>query len=105
MVIVMILFAQPSNQLIDLYLYWLKKLRLIINCKQATMKKYFLSAVSLLIMTNVLMAQDGGNGDKGFKKENLFAGGSVTVSFFNGQTVLGADPMFGYKLANWVDAG
>jgi hypothetical protein len=42
---------------------------------------------------------------KGFKKENLFTGGSVTVSFFNRQTVLGANPYFGYKIANWLDAG
>lgn len=41
----------------------------------------------------------------GFKKENLFTGGSITLSFFNGQTVLGANPVFGYKLADWVDAG
>lgn len=44
-------------------------------------------------------------GEKGFKKENLFTGGSVTVSFFNGQTVLGALPHFGYKIADWLDAG
>jgi len=42
---------------------------------------------------------------KGFKKENLFTGGSVTVSFFNHQTVLGGNPIFGYKIANFLDAG
>ena len=53
-----------------------------------------------------LWAQDGDEEtEKGFKKENLFTGGSVTLSFFNGQTVLGANPVFGYKLADWVDAG
>jgi hypothetical protein len=41
----------------------------------------------------------------GFKKENLFTGGSITLSFFNGQTMLGANPVFGYKLADWADAG
>lgn len=41
----------------------------------------------------------------GFKKENLFTGGSVTVSFFNRQTVLGANPIFGYKIASFLDAG
>lgn len=41
----------------------------------------------------------------GFKKENLFTGGSVTVSFFNRQTVLGANPIFGYKIADFFDAG
>ena len=38
-------------------------------------------------------------------KENLFIGGTVTVSFYNSGTVLGANPYFGYKIANWVDAG
>ena len=41
----------------------------------------------------------------GFKKENLFTGGSVTASFGSGVTVLGVSPLFGYKIANWVDAG
>jgi len=51
----------------------------------------------------VAFAQD--DEEKGFKKENLFTGGSVTVSFFNGTTILGANPIFGYKLANFADAG
>jgi hypothetical protein len=51
------------------------------------------------------MAQDDEENEKGFKKENLFTGGSVTFSFFNGQTLLGANPLFGYKLTDWADAG
>jgi hypothetical protein len=35
---------------------------------------------------------------KGFKKENLFTGGSVTASFFSGGTVLGITPYFGYSV-------
>ena len=66
------------------------------------MKKYVLVSFIFLSAINALRAQDE---EKGFKKENLFTGGSVTVSFFNGQTLLGADPMFGYKFADWVDAG
>ncbi len=50
-------------------------------------------------------AQDDEPADGGFHKENLFTGGSVTLSFFNGQTLLGANPMLGYRLADWVDAG
>ncbi len=38
-----------------------------------------------------------------FKKENLFTGGSVTVSFFNGGTVLGISPYFGYSLTRFFD--
>lgn len=39
----------------------------------------------------------------GFKKENLFTGGNVNVSFFNGTTALGVSPYFGYNLTNWMD--
>ena len=69
------------------------------------MKKYGLMAGIFLLVINGLMAQDEEGSEKGFKKENLFTGGSVTLSFFNGQTILGANPIFGYKLANWIDAG
>ncbi len=40
---------------------------------------------------------------KGFKKENLFTGGNVTASFFNGGTGLGIGPYFGYSLNRFVD--
>jgi hypothetical protein len=69
------------------------------------MKKAILFAGSFLLLVNVLLAQDEEGEKKGFKKENLFTGGSITVSFFNGQTVLGANPVFGYKLTDWADAG
>ena len=39
-----------------------------------------------------------------FKKENLFAGGGVTVSYFNGVTVLGINPYAGYSITKWLDA-
>lgn len=42
---------------------------------------------------------------KGFKKENLFTGGSVTVSLSNYITTLGASPVFGYSITKWLDAG
>ncbi len=69
------------------------------------MKKMILLAVCIVLTGSVLLAQDEEGSEKGFKKENLFTGGSITVSFFNQQTVLGANPVFGYKLADWVDAG
>lgn len=40
---------------------------------------------------------------KTFKKENLFTGGSVNASFFNGVTVLGINPHFGYSINRFVD--
>jgi hypothetical protein len=69
------------------------------------MKKCCLLTGALFFIANVVLAQDEEEVQRGFKKENLFTGGSVTVSFFSGQTVLGANPMFGYKIANWIDAG
>jgi hypothetical protein len=40
---------------------------------------------------------------KGFKKENLFAGGNLNVSFFNGTTALGVNPFFGYNINRFID--
>src|SRR5690349_14170841 len=68
-----------------------------------TMKKTALLSFIVCFSTMAIFAQDEEQG--GFRKENLFTGGSVTLSFFNGQTVLGANPVFGYKIADWVDAG
>jgi hypothetical protein len=45
------------------------------------------------------------NEKKGFKKEKLFTGGSVTAGFSNYSTILGITPQFGYSLTNWADAG
>ena len=39
-----------------------------------------------------------------FKKENCFAGGNVTISFFNNVTILGINPYFGYSITKWLDA-
>ena len=69
------------------------------------MIKLFLAC---LLLTNsfLIFAQDEPEEEKrGFKKENLFAGGSITVTFFNNQTILGANPFIGYKLTDWADAG
>ncbi len=43
--------------------------------------------------------------NKGFKKEKLFTGGSVSAGFSNYSTVLGITPQLGYSLTNWADAG
>jgi hypothetical protein len=67
------------------------------------MKRIIVSAVLVVTAMTTVFAQD--EGDKGFKKENLFTGGSITASFYSGGAILGGNPMFGYKLANWADAG
>ncbi len=43
--------------------------------------------------------------EKGFKKHNMFTGGGVAASFFSGGTLLGASPVIGYKLNDYIDAG
>ena len=71
------------------------------------MKKMICICLGIAFSAMTLHAQDaeGEDKEKGFKKENLFTGGSITLSFFNGQTLLGANPVFGYKLTDWADAG
>lgn len=53
------------------------------------------------------MAQDEGDLKEekkgGFKKENLFVGGDITLGFSNLYTALGASPYFGYSLNKYVD--
>ena len=58
----------------------------------------------LLAAFSVCSAQDS-TVQKGFKKENLFTGGSVSLSFGNRTFLAGANPVLGYSLARWVDAG
>jgi hypothetical protein len=43
--------------------------------------------------------------EKGFKKENLFTGGSVSLGFSGNSFLIGGSPVFGYSVAKWVDAG
>lgn len=43
--------------------------------------------------------------ERGWNKKNLFTGGSISLSFFNTDFLIGANPVFGYSLTNWIDAG
>ncbi len=69
--------------------------------------KKIMTLLVLVSVTSALMAQKEGDdaSTKGFKKENLFSGGSLTVSFSNYTTVLGGSPVLGYSLTKWLDAG
>jgi hypothetical protein len=57
------------------------------------------------LMSITTMAQDAEEETpkRGFKKENLFTGGNVNVSFFNGGTILGLSPYFGYSVNRFID--
>jgi hypothetical protein len=69
------------------------------------MKKLF----CILLLSGVVSASFAQEKEEekkgGFKKENLFTGGGIQVSFSNYTTVLGASPVFGYSINKWVDAG
>ena len=71
--------------------------------KKAGIIIYFLCFMAVSLSAQEEEKEEAKEG--GFKKENLFTGGSITLSFFNGQTVLGANPVFGYQLSDWVDEG
>lgn len=64
--------------------------------------------IGLLVITVILYcfcsAQDSSE-QKGFKKENLFTGGSVSLSFGEGSFLAGVNPVIGYSIAKWVDVG
>ena len=66
------------------------------------MKKVFV--VLLLVAGSYSsIAQDEEEPKRGFKKENLFTGGDLTLGFSNLYTALGASPYFGYSLNKYLD--
>jgi hypothetical protein len=74
--------------------------------KNNIMKKSLLVLALLITCSAYLFAQDNDEGEKkGFKKENLFTGGSIALSFFNNSFLIGASPVFGYSLTKWADLG
>ncbi len=73
------------------------------------MKKIVLLAGILVAITSIVSAQEEETEKKGFKKENLFTGGGVSLGlgFSSGSNTfsIGASPIFGYNITNWLDAG
>jgi hypothetical protein len=72
-------------------------------------KKIMLGLAVACLCASYVHGQDPEDGEKSGEdvkfSDGLFTGGSVTVSFFNQQTILGATPMFGHTLTSWADAG
>lgn len=70
------------------------------------MKNIILLVLLPLSFHSFAQSDKGETGEKkGFKKDRLFTGGSVTGGFSNYATILGITPQFGYSLTNWADAG
>lgn len=62
--------------------------------------------LGLVFMTQLAQAQEEEAGEKrGFKKENFFTGGSISLAISNYTFGIGATPEFGYSLARFVDLG
>jgi len=60
--------------------------------------------ISLFIHVNVFAQEEEKAAEKkGFKKENLFTGGNVSLAFSNGATMIGLSPYFGYSLNKYID--
>jgi hypothetical protein len=80
--------------------------KFLIDNKKNLMKTIILLFLLPLSFHSFAQRGDEKTGEKkGFKKEKLFTGGSVTGGFSNYATVLGITPQFGYSLTNWADAG
>lgn len=68
-----------------------------------TKNLYALLLCSIICLNVTAQEEDSTARKRGFKKENLFTGGSVTLAFSNGTTVLGLSPYFGYSLNKYID--
>ncbi len=65
-----------------------------------------MAALITVCSVTIAWAQEENVEDEGgFRKENLFTGGSISLGFSNNSFQVGASPVLGYSLAPWVDAG
>ncbi len=71
------------------------------------MKKITFLFLAHLLLLGILQAQNEKDEEKkkGFKKENLFTGGSISLAFYNNTFLIGGSPVLGYSLTRWLDAG
>jgi hypothetical protein len=73
-------------------------------------KKILLLTFSTILITGIFAqptspAYGPDEGKKGFKKENIFIGGGITLGFASNTFQIGASPEVGYSIAQWLDAG
>ncbi|RYY39599.1 MAG: hypothetical protein EOO08_09855 [Chitinophagaceae bacterium] len=65
------------------------------------MKKLLLTFFGCALLASAF-AQDSTHG---FRKEKLFTGGSLSIGFGTGYFLGGINPVLGYELTHWLDAG
>jgi len=68
-------------------------------------KKILLPALLCAGFFQAVKAQQAPDIKGGFRKDRLFTGGSLSLGFGTGFFLGGVNPMLGYELTNWVDAG
>jgi hypothetical protein len=63
--------------------------------------------VVLFLAGTVSFAQEDSESEepRGFQKDRLFTGGSISFGLGSNTFQIGGNPVFGYSLARWVDAG
>lgn len=70
------------------------------------MKKISALVLVCLVLNGLLFAQkEEDEKEKKSFKEHLFTGGSISLAFYNNTFLIGASPVLGYSLTNWLDAG
>lgn len=71
------------------------------------MKQFLLIILALTGLTAAKAQYDNDNYDEpgGFKKENVFLGGSLSLGFGSGSFAVGGNPEIGYSFNRWLDAG
>lgn len=73
------------------------------------MKKILSLVILVCVLSSSISAQKEDEkkeeAKKGFNKEYLFTGGTLSLAFYNNTFLIGASPVFGYSLTNWMDAG
>src|SRR5260221_9628301 len=88
--------------------------RIVFNFIDKFIKSWHMKKISFTILLIVLSVtsfaqervRDKEEEDtRGFKKENLFTGGGIDFGISTYTTVLGANPVLGYSVAKWLDAG
>lgn len=69
------------------------------------MKALYLLLAAIIFCGSLSAQEEPDEPRGGFRKENMFTGGSISLGFSTGSFQAGANPMLGYSLGSWVDAG